>query len=243
MSSTSLTETRDPPPILYTRPGTPRVAAAMVALNSVLHKGEVAGLLAVAKDGNRLAQQSCLKEFVKAHVGALPRAVDGEVAQRHCRHAVVREVQVAQLFRRELADPIRRHGLRQRVFAHRHRDIVAVHRRARRVHQPFERPADARLQQHLRGLDVVHGVDREIASPAFSDAGLRGQMKHVRAIGEKRRQIGVLNRRFDEAEARMAQQRREIPLLQCPRVVIGKTVDAEDIRASTRAAALRASIR
>ena len=34
MASTSLTETRDPPPILYTPPGTPCVPAAMVAVTA-----------------------------------------------------------------------------------------------------------------------------------------------------------------------------------------------------------------
>ena len=53
MSSTSLTETRDPPPILYTRPGTPRRRGRTFAVDRVVHEREVAGLLAVAEDADR----------------------------------------------------------------------------------------------------------------------------------------------------------------------------------------------
>ena len=89
---------------------------------------------------------------------------------------------------------------------------------------------DARLQQHLGRLDVVHRIDVEIASPALSDAGLRRQVKHVRPVGQQRRQVGRLNRRFDEPESRLTAQAARFRSLM-PRVVIGEAVDADDVGA------------
>ena len=183
------------------RPGSPPRSSALTA-SATKVKSRVCSPSPKTRD--RLSENGRAQELVKAHVGTLPRAVDGEIAQRHGRHAVVGVIEVAELLGRQLRDAVRRDRLRQRVFAHRHRDACrrrptsSTHTRGARV-DGFV----ARLEQHLRRLDVVHGIDREIASPAFPHAGLRGEVKHVRAIGEQRGQIGVLNPRLDEPEARL----------------------------------------
>ncbi len=51
----------------------------------------------------------------------------------------------------------------------------------------------------------------------------------MRPIGEQSRQVGLPQRRLDEAEARLTAQARQIPLLQCARVVIRKAIDPDDI--------------
>jgi len=56
-------------------------------------------------------------------------------------------------------------------------------------------------------------------------------MKDMGAIGQQRPQVGVLNPRLDEPEARMTFGRREVPLLEGAGVVVGKRVDADDVRA------------
>src|SRR4029078_10951543 len=66
----------DPRPasnILHTPRSSPR-CRGYSGLDGVLDEGEIARLLTIAKYGNGLSQQSCLKEFVKAHVGPLPWA-------------------------------------------------------------------------------------------------------------------------------------------------------------------------
>ena len=72
---------------------------------------------------------------------------------------------------------------------------------------------DAGLEQHLGRLDVVHRIDAEIASPALADAGLGRQVKDVGPVGQQRAEVGGLNRRFDEAEARLAARLLQVPLL------------------------------
>ena len=166
---------------------------------------------------------------MEAHVGPLARAVDREVAQRHGRHSVVHMIEIAQLFSGQLADPVRRNGLRQRVFPHRDRDIIAVHRRARGVHEPLDGAPYASFEQHLGGFDVIDRVDIEIFPPALSHAGLRREMKNVSPAGKERREVGSLNRRFDEPEFPMTCQRRQVPLLHRARIVVRETVDADDV--------------
>ena len=51
-----------------------------------------------------------------------------------------------------------------------------------------ERLADTGLEQHLRRLDVVDGIDAEVASPAFADAGLGRQMEDVGPVRQQARQ-------------------------------------------------------
>ena len=99
------------------------------------------------------------------------------------------------------------------------------------------------FQQDLRRLDVVDRVDREVRAPALPDAGLRRQVEHVRAIGQQRREIGIANRRFDEAEARLAAKAGEVPFLDGSRVVIGEAVEPDDVCAVGNAVARRGSIR
>ena len=109
--------------------------------------------------------------------------------------------------------------------------MIAVHGGARRVHEPLNRRVRARFEQHLRGLDVVGRVNREVASPALAHAGLGGEMKHMRSIGEQRREIGILNARLDEPEVLLADQPAQIAFLDRTRVIVGEAVDADHVRA------------
>ena len=133
-------ETREPPPILYTRPGTSAAARGDCRRDSIVHEREIPCLFAVAEQPDWLALDGRAQKSVKSHVGALPRSVDREVAQRHRRDAVIHEVQVAELFGRELRHAVGRHRLRPGVLAHRYRHAVAVDGGARRVDDPLERP-------------------------------------------------------------------------------------------------------
>ena len=56
-------------------------------------------------------------------------------------------------------------------------------------------------------------------------------MEDMRAIGDERLQIGVLDPRFDEAEARAGEQLAQIALLHRPRIVVGERIDADDVDA------------
>src|SRR5262249_55766014 len=73
-----------------------------VCRHDIAHEREIACLLAVAVDGDRLAEDRRAQELVKSHVGPLPWSVDGEVAQRYGRHAKVGVVQVTELLSSEL---------------------------------------------------------------------------------------------------------------------------------------------
>ena len=182
---------------------------------------------------DRLAVERGAQEAVEAHVRPLPRAVDREVAQRHGRHAEVREVQVAELLGGQLAS---RRTARPAAAAASSRigigDVVAVDRRARRIDEPLERPPDARLEQHLRRLDVVLGVDREIACPsscARRPAPPGGRRASRRRAAPRRSASWIAPRRTGSRGC--PRSRREVALLDRPRVVVGEAVDADDLGA------------
>ena len=132
------------------------------------------------------------QKLVEAHVRPLARAVDREVAERDGRHVVVDVVQITQLLGRQFGYAVRRHRLRQRVLAHGHRHQITVHRRAGRVHDALQRQSDAGLEEPLRGADVVHCIDVEVASPALADTRLGCQVEDMRAIGQKRAEVGTV---------------------------------------------------
>jgi len=48
-------------------------------------------------------------------------------------------------------------------------------------------------------------------------------------LREERGEIGHLDRRFDEPEARVAGEREEVALLHRPRIVIGEGVEADHV--------------
>src|SRR5438093_550740 len=75
------------------------------------------------------------------------------------------------------------------------------------------RLAARRFQEHLRRLDVVLGIDGEIASPAFPHARLGRQMEDVRPVAQQPVEIGILKTRFDESEARMRARSGQIAFL------------------------------
>src|SRR4029079_1604060 len=90
---------------------------------------------------------------------------------------------------------------------------------------------DARFQQQLRRVDVVHRIDLEVLAPALAHARLRRQVEHVRDPVEQRRQIRRLDLRLGEAEALAQPVLFEVAFLDRARVVIGEAVDAHHRRA------------
>src|SRR5206468_4999338 len=70
-----------------------------------------------------------------------------------------------------------------------------------------------------------------VFAPALSHAGLRREMEDVGAIGKRRGKVDVLDARLDEAEPLMGAGRLQVPLLDLARIVVGETVDADDVRA------------
>ena len=109
-----------------------------VGFHRVRHKGEVAGLFAVAVDDDRAIFQGRPDEFVKPHVRALSWPVDREVAQGHRGQPVVGMVETAQVLRRQLRDPVGRVWPAGGVLAHRQDGGVAVDRRRRGVHHALD---------------------------------------------------------------------------------------------------------
>ena len=164
---------------------------------------------------------------MKGHVGALSRPVHREVAQGDGGHAVVDVVEVAELLGRELRDAVRRHRLGQRVLGHGNGGRVPVDRRARRVDDPLDGPADQGLEQDLGRLDVVGRVGAEIATPALPNARLRGQVEDVRDGVGQRGEVGPLQLGLDEGEARLAPEPRQVGLLDVPPVVVREAVESD----------------
>ena len=189
---------------------------------------EVARLFAVPVHRDRRAVDGGFQETMKAHVRTLARAIHGEVAHRRGRHAVIDGVQVAQLLGGEFGHAVWRKRVRQRLLVHRDRRIVAVDRGARGVDELLDLPPDDRLQQDLRRVDVVGRVDLEVAPPALSHAGLRGQVKHVRHVVQQRIEIRVLNRRLHEPEPVVGRHGGEVRFLDRPRIVVREAVQSRD---------------
>ena len=198
----------------------------------VLDEREVARLQPVAEHRQRRAGGRCREELAKRHVGALARAVHGEVAERGGRDAVVERVQVTQVLGGQLGHAVRRDRMRHLGLAHRNRGLVAVHRRARGVDELLNRTPDARFQQPLRGVDVVGGIHLEVAAPALADASLRCQMEDVGLVVQQSVKVGVLKAAFDEVEAWLAGVDRDVGLLHRTRVVVGEAVQARHRRAA-----------
>src|ERR1039458_4813924 len=91
-----------------------------VGLHDVSNIHEIARLLAVAEDGDRLASQHLEHEDrndVAIRVETLTRAIHVEIAQANHLHAVQFRVGQALLLRAELAGAIWRVGLRGMIFA------------------------------------------------------------------------------------------------------------------------------
>ena len=198
----------------------------------IRHIREIAGLEAVAELDQGPAVEDGREKPVKAHVGALTRAVNGEVAQRYRRHAEVHVIQVAELLGREFRHAVRRHRLRQCGLDHRDHGVIAVHGRARRVDEAFDRPLRAGLEQPLRSVDVEAGVNTKLRAPAAAHPGLRGEMKHVGNAVERLREIELAQIAFDEFVSVAATHAFEVALLQRPRIEIRERVDGAHARAA-----------
>src|SRR6266540_1031136 len=63
----------------------------------VSHEREVSRLFAITVQRNWLAAQRRPQKAVETHVGPLPGAIYSEVSERHGRHAMIGEIQIAKL--------------------------------------------------------------------------------------------------------------------------------------------------
>jgi hypothetical protein len=104
--------------------------------DDVRDEREVARLLAVAEDRQGLAAQRRPAEAGERHVRPLPRAVDGEEAQRDRLDAEVPVVEAAEVLGGELRRAVGRERRRQDVLRRREALCVAVDRRRRRMNEP-----------------------------------------------------------------------------------------------------------
>ncbi len=197
--------------------------------HDVGHEGEVAHLLTVTEDRQRPPLADRGEEPVHSHVRALPRAVDGEVPQRHGRQTPVGRIEPAQVLGRELGDAVGAVRARQVVLAGRIRRRVAVDRRRRGVDDAPRLRLAGRFEHALGGEHVVPDVVDEPVRPRQPHARLPGEVEdHLGAV-EQRRELGALQvgRLVPEAGVRGEPVEHRAFLVEV--VVVGQAVDADDV--------------
>ena len=173
---------RRPVATLHVRPlGASRDAARRPALHDILDGDVVAADLATAVDHGLPAGQDGGDE--PGHDGGvlrggiLARPEDVEQPERDGREAAVTAERVEVVLRRQLASPVRGHGVRALVFAARQPRRRPVHgRRARQDHPPGTGSCrcldDADRPAHVDGVDALGLVER------LGDRGDRRQVEH-----------------------------------------------------------------
>ncbi len=173
-------EIRDPLPMLNA-PETPRAAASpIVRLGDVVHRHEVARLLAVAVDGERLPAKQPVHEDrddVAVGVVALVLAVHVEVPKTDALQRVELRVGEALLLGGELARAVRRVRLHGMILADRQRLQLAEDAGRRREHHLPDAVSPRRLEHLQRAEDVDLGiVERMLDRARVADR--RRQVKH-----------------------------------------------------------------
>ena len=171
-----------------------RVERAHPTLHDVVDVDEVAGLLAVAEDGDRLAAQQVAGEdaehaLIRVAEG-LARAVDAEHAQR-CDAEIEAEVGPLRSCMHvalggELGDAVV--GIRQAGFAlgRRHGLAVAVERHRAGIDQPRHLVLQAQLENVQRAFDIGAQVRGRIGEGADDRDLTRDVADRVQAAGEGR---------------------------------------------------------
>ena len=91
--------------------------------------------------------------------------------------------------------------------------------------------AHACFEQALGSLDVVDGVDGEIAAPAPPHSRLRRQVEDPVHAVQQPAEGRILDAGFDEGEAGVCEQPCQVRFLERPRVVVGEAVDADHLGA------------
>ena len=134
-------------------------------LDDIVDEREVAHLLPIAEQREGPAGPGGFDEPVNGHVRALPWSVHREVAQRHRRHTEVRRVGAAQQLRRQLGDAVRVVRLGRVALARRVPAGPAVHRGARREHEPLHWVTANRFEQPLGDVHVELVVQGEAVGP------------------------------------------------------------------------------
>ena len=129
------------------------------ALRDVADVGEVAAVMAVVEDVDRLAGQDVLREQEQRHVGPAERAVHREEPQARDRQPVQARVRV----RHELVALLRRRVQRQRmvdvlVHGERHLGVRAVDGARRGEHEVLDAVVAAAFEHRHRALHVAVDV-------------------------------------------------------------------------------------
>src|SRR5258708_18456472 len=129
--------------------------------HAVADIGVATYLQAVAEYRDGPAFEKCGNESVVAHVGPLPRTVNGEVAQHDQRKSVLFLMRTAQILAGQLGHAVGRNWPRgHRLVAG---AVPAVDRRGRSVNEALHRWCLAhRLQQALRGRQVAALIEVEV---------------------------------------------------------------------------------
>ncbi len=216
------------------------VRRGQVGGDDVVDEREVAGLRAVSVQGDLPALVEGPEEAMEGHVGPLARPVNREEAERHDGHAEILEVEKAELLGRKLRDPVGGQGMERARFLHREVGRQAVDRGGRGVDDAARRPVLGRLQEPLGGADIGGDVGLEGRAPARPDAGLRRQVEDDLGPRDERSEVDVVEVRFEEREARPAEEAGDVPVLDPPRIVIGHGVDARHRVARVEKAAAEA---
>ena len=137
---------------------------------------------------------------MEQHVRSLTRAVETAEPQRDRGNTVAQRIGVGQLLGCEARHTVRGHRARQVVLGACRICGVAVHVERGGEHETVH--LHRRLEEHLRGQDVVARVGGEVAPPAPARAHLSGAVEDCgdavhEADGLNLREVG-----FDELEVR-----------------------------------------
>ena len=205
------------------------------ALRDVIDEREVAAVIAVVEDVDRLAGQDVLREQEQRHVGTTPRPVHREEAQSRHRQFVEIGVRV----RHQLVRLLGRGVERQRMIdilmhGERHLRIRAVHRAGRRVDEMLGAVVPAAFEDVGEADDVAVDV-RERILQRVAHARLRCEVNHASELLPREQLLHarpVREIQLDEAEVRPLPQLREPRFLKRDVVVVVEVVEPDDFVAA-----------
>ena len=201
-------------------------------LDEVVDVGEVAPVMAVVEDLDRLARQDTPREQKQRHVGATPRPVHREEPEPGDREAVQMAVGMGHQLIGLLGRGVERHRVVDVVvYREGHAGIGAVNRAGRGVHEVLDAVVSAALQDghepHEVGVHVGMGMGQGVAHTR-----LRGEVHDpLRLLGREdllhRRAIGDVD--AQEPEPRVTVKARQAGLFQAHLIVVVEVVEPDDL--------------
>ena len=212
------------------------------AADDVVHVGEVALVVAVVEDVDRLAGQDVAGEQEQRHVRPAPGAIDGEEAQARDRQPIEIGVGV----RHHLVGLLGRGVERQRVLGvlvhrERHLRVGAVDGAGRGEDQVLDLVVTATLQDVQRADQVAVGICMGVLD-GIAHARLRGQVHHAleARLCKQRVDAGSVGQvQPAEREVVVVPQDLEPRFLQRRVVVVVQVIEPDDLVATVEQAAGR----